>query len=196
MKDTIDTANSLEFEERSEGENRILIVKNWPQTLEAPYCFYAECRHVAEDKSIIHYIAGPATKNNFFNKDPQEAIDLTRELVETKYENHRRLVSQRISLREKILTSKLLGATDENIVTVTYDGYGDSGQIQECNLPESCPEHTEVQEYLWQLMWQLHSGFENNEGGQGTISWDLNEDKIVIDHEDNVVTTSQTVTEL
>lgn len=62
-------------------------------------------------------------------------------------------------------------------ITMEYSGYGDSGDIESCSVDDS-----DVAEFLWEMMWTKHSGFENNEGGNGTVTWDLKLDQITIEH--------------
>ena len=74
-------------------------------------------------------------------------------------------------------------------VTAEYEGYGDSGNVKdvtvqpaEVQLPE--PLATEVGDLAWSLAYHHHPGFENNEGGYGTLTWDLRNDSIILDHAD------------
>lgn len=53
-----------------------------------------------------------------------------------------------------------------------------------------------IEDYAWALIESYHDGFENNEGGQGTIAFDTTNDSIVFDHGDNVVDVHHTVHEL
>lgn len=91
------------------------------------------------------------------------------------------LVVKRKDLRERLLADVLLGEQTPEVEMV-YSGYGDSGQI------ESGPSE-EVNEFLWDMMWSLHHGFENNSGGQGTVTWHLLKDEIHVSHEDIIETT-------
>jgi hypothetical protein len=77
-------------------------------------------------------------------------------------------------------------------VTAEYEGYGDSGNVEdvivqpaEVQLPE--PLATEVGDFAWSLAYHYHPGFENNEGGYGTLTWDLRNDSITLDHADRYV---------
>ena len=60
-------------------------------------------------------------------------------------------------------------------VTAEYEGYGDSGNVEdvtvqpaEVQLPEALA--TEVGDFAWSLAYHHHPGFENNEGGYGTLT--------------------------
>lgn len=83
---------------------------------------------------------------------------------------------KRKDLRERLLADVLLGEQTPEVEMV-YSGYGDSGQIESGPSPE-------VNEFLWDMMWSLHAGFENNSGGQGTVTWHLLKDEIHVSHED------------
>ena len=84
---------------------------------------------------------------------------------------------------------RALGVTE---VIAEYEGYGDSGNVEdvtvrtaEVNLPE--PLVTEVGDFAWSLAYHHHPGFENNEGGYGTLTWDIATDSITLDHADRYV---------
>ncbi|WP_306155581.1 DUF6878 family protein [Roseovarius sp. MMSF_3281] len=78
--------------------------------------------------------------------------------------------------------------------------YGDSGNVEdvtvrtaEVNLPE--PLVTEVGDFAWSLAYHHHPGFENNEGGYGTLTWDIATDSITLDHADRYVECSHSYDE-
>lgn len=77
------------------------------------------------------------------------------------------------TLRAMVLTDEL-----KNPVILQYEGYGDSGGFEDVasNVPD------EVEDFLWDLLSQNEGGWENNDGGRGDITWDVNADKITIDH--------------
>jgi hypothetical protein len=35
---------------------------------------------------------------------------------------------------------------------------------------------------LWDVVYDLHPGFENNDGGDGEVEWDVSADKMQIEH--------------
>ena len=76
-------------------------------------------------------------------------------------------------LRAMTVTGEL-----KNPIVIEYEGYGDSGGIE--SKPDNLPD--EAEDLLWDLLMSNESGFENNDGGRGEISWDLVEDTIVINH--------------
>ncbi len=109
----------------------------------------------------------------------------------------------------KQLAAKLkeLGATH---VSVTYSGYGDSGQIDYVSTtpnvdrsgdfdvtthpwyPNQTVQRTiddALTDFLWSLIDKHYGGYENNDGGQGEIEWNVVEDLITLDHSWNITTT-------
>ena len=88
-----------------------------------------------------------------------------------------------------------LGATH---VSVSYSGYGDSGQIEDVVVHKddelvTIPDDIfhRLSEAAWAIIALDHSGFENNEGGGGEITWDVTAGKIHLSHYDNYVTTEE-----
>lgn len=77
------------------------------------------------------------------------------------------------TLRAMVLTDEL-----KNPVILQYEGCGDSGGFED--VPNKLPE--EVEDFLWDLLTQNESGWEDNDGGRGDIKWDINDDKITINH--------------
>lgn len=77
------------------------------------------------------------------------------------------------TLRALVLTDEL-----KNPVILQYEGYGDSGGLED--IPDNIPN--EVQDFLWELLTTKEGGWENNDGGRGDIKWDVNTDDISIDH--------------
>ena len=110
----------------------------------------------------------------------------------------KRAAEQRVETRAALLTGlRALGVTS---VEVQYEGYGDSGNVEdvtvqpaEVQLPE--PLATEVGDFAWSLAYHHHPGFENNEGGYGTLTWDLRNDSVTLDHADAQVECSHSYDE-
>ncbi len=70
----------------------------------------------------------------------------------------------------------------------SYDGYGDSGNVSELR---TTPEGVDVREFeerlkdfVWDVAYMLHPGFEIDDGGEGTLTWDVTKDRIDLDHAD------------
>ena len=71
-------------------------------------------------------------------------------------------------------------------VEARYDGYGDSGNVGEIDI---APEGVDIddlkprlQDFIWGMAYDLHPGFETNDGAEGTVTWDVTADRIDIDH--------------
>jgi hypothetical protein len=81
-----------------------------------------------------------------------------------------------------------LGITE---LKVQYSGYGDSGDIDYISIEPSdivLPDKFDevVKDVAWKTAYNLHSGFENNEGGQGHVTFDFNDRTVTVYHTDNV----------
>lgn len=92
-----------------------------------------------------------------------------------------------VTLRARLLAE--LRTQNIPSVTMTYSGYGDSGQIEDVTL-----DHDEVSDFLWNMMWLQHHGFENNDGGNGEVTWNIEADTIHIIHNDVIETYDTTET--
>ena len=91
-------------------------------------------------------------------------------------------------------------ATGATAVEATYDGYGDSGNIEDLafvptRIVPLGATGTRLADFLWQMAYDRHPGFENNEGGYGEVRWDLEADTISIDHAERYVEVSHTYSE-
>lgn len=95
---------------------------------------------------------------------------------------HAEFIETRARIRAELL------AKGHTVAMMSYSGYGDSGDIQDATTDEAG-------EFLWDVMWAIHTGFENNSGGNGEVTWDLKTDKITIDHNDVIEDYHNTVTE-
>lgn len=100
-------------------------------------------------------------------------------------------------------------------VEADYDAYGDSGNIESVELLRKEPkvvlpepndaalagnenlyrsvlgaitddQMTWLQDFLWMVVYALHPGFENNDGGYGEIVWDLSRDAISVEHKERI----------
>lgn len=92
--------------------------------------------------------------------------------------------------RAKLLEQlRALGVTE---VAAEYEGYGDSGNVEDITLQPSATVlptdlSSQLDEFAWAFAYQQHPGFENNDGGYGTLTWDLTKDSIDLDHADRYV---------
>ena len=92
--------------------------------------------------------------------------------------------------RSGFACSKTRGRRARRNLEAEYDGYGDSGNVEAITADPAIPEVDAIPglaDFLWSIAYAEHPGFENNEGGGGTVSWDLVADRIDLDHYDNVV---------
>lgn len=85
-------------------------------------------------------------------------------------------------------------------VIAEYEGYGDSGNIEDVTVqPVGIELHddlrTKVEDFAWGLAYHNHPGFENNEGGYGTLTWDIAADSITLDHADRYIDCSHSFDE-
>ncbi len=133
------------------------------------------------------------------------------------------LQAQELRQRDRLPAAKAkivaaLKKTRAAIVTIEYDGEGDSGQIETIiaigytgkpvklrgkvtlDLHGKAREYNTLEEALddfaWLVLRVYHGGFENNEGGFGTISIDVAKASITLDHNDRVIELSNSVAEV
>ena len=100
---------------------------------------------------------------------------------------------------------KELRAIGADELVSSYDGYGDEGnvhdlgvfkdvedeQLGEIKTPLKLPSGMEdkLQDFVWSIAYQQSPGFENNEGGFGTLTWDLKADEIMLEHSNRYLET-------
>ena len=88
---------------------------------------------------------------------------------------------QRFDYLKKLLEPEFIekykNETEDGIIELQYNGYGDSGQIDE---PTDLPQEIEYLGY--EIIDIYFSGWENNEGADGTIVINFNEKTISIHH--------------
>ena len=104
-----------------------------------------------------------------------------------------RMEEQRAEAREKLKAerSDLLKALREKGVEeieACYDGYADSGNVQGVTVTPGSVDlgdlESRLADFVWGIAYNLHPGFEVNDGGEGTLTWDVAEDRIDVDHAD------------
>lgn len=64
----------------------------------------------------------------------------------------------------------------ETVFEMTYEGYGDSGQIEDNHYSNS------IETLGYEVIDLFYSGWENNEGADGTILIDCNNKKVTLNH--------------
>jgi len=82
-----------------------------------------------------------------------------------------------------------------SLVEAHYNGYGDSGGVEDVTDGMDGDLEKAVSEFVWDFAYSRHPGFENNEGGQGVFTWDIEADSIILDHGDNYIETQHTFEE-
>ncbi len=83
------------------------------------------------------------------------------------------------------------------LLEVQYEGYGDSGNVEDVTpTPTEIKLESEVnrrvEDFAWDFAYALNPGFENNEGGYGSLEWNLETDKITISHSNRYVESDTT----
>ena len=104
--------------------------------------------------------------------------------------SQRRAAEQRVETRAALLTElRALGVTS---IEVQYEGYGDSGNVEDVVVAPDTVTLTDelrrgVEDFGWDFAYALSPGFENNEGGYGELTWSLEADKIVVSHSNRYI---------
>ena len=98
-------------------------------------------------------------------------------------EAQKRAAEERVITRTALLTElRALGVTK---IEVQYEGYGDSGNVEE-------DLRRRVEDFGWDFAYALSPGFENNEGGYGELTWALETDKIDVSHSNRYIEANTT----
>lgn len=108
-------------------------------------------------------------------------------------EAQKRAAEERVETRVALLSElRALGVTS---IEVQYEGYGDSGNVEDVvvtpdtiTLPEEL--RSRVEDFGWDFAYALSPGFENNEGGYGELTWALEVDKIDVSHSNRYIATN------
>ena len=116
------------------------------------------------------------------------------------YQGRRELEQRRVAaVFRKESLPQLQALTVEKVVG-GYSGYGDSGDLHDlqCVGPDGKP--VEIDEVLRRkcvdfLYEFLPDGYENNEGGQGTVTLNLETMRIELEHEENYTETKSSYEE-
>ncbi|GGE52586.1 hypothetical protein GCM10011360_44340 [Primorskyibacter flagellatus] len=110
-------------------------------------------------------------------------------------EAQQRATEQRVETRAALLSElRALGVTN---IEVQYEGYGDSGNVEDVVVAPDTITLTEdlrrrVEDFGWDFAYALSPGFENNEGGYGELTWVLETDKIDVSHSNRYIETNTT----
>ena len=110
-------------------------------------------------------------------------------------DSQRRAAEQRVETRAALLTElRAIGLTN---IEVQYEGYGDSGNVEDVVVAPDTVTLTDdlrrrVEDFGWDFAYGLSPGFENNEGGYGELTWSLEADKIDVSHSNRYIETDTT----
>ena len=102
-------------------------------------------------------------------------------------ESQRRAAEQRVETRATLLSElRTLGVTN---IEVQYEGYGDSGNVEDVVVNPDTITLTEdlrrrIEDFGWDFAYALSPGFENNEGGYGELTWAIQADQFDVSHSD------------
>ena len=120
-----------------------------------------------------------------------QATDFYAQMLEAR----KRAAEQRVETRAALLVElRALGVTS---IEMQYEGYGDSGNVEEVLVSPDTITLTEemrrrVEDFGWDFAYALSPGFENNEGGYGELTWALATDKIDVSHSNRYIETNTT----
>jgi len=102
--------------------------------------------------------------------------------AERRRKTENRLCSERADLLLFLRNGDVTG------IEARYDGYGDSGNVSEISATPGGIDLSEIDErlrdFVWEMATMLHPGFEIDDGGEGTLTWDVTKDRIDLDHAD------------
>ena len=120
-----------------------------------------------------------------------QATDFYAQMLEAQ----RRAAEQRVETRAALLTE--LSALGVTSIEVQYEGYGDSGNVEDVVVAPDTVTLTDelrrrVEDFGWDFAYALSPGFENNEGGFGELTWALEADKIDVRHSNRYIETDTT----
>ena len=110
-------------------------------------------------------------------------------------DSQRRAAEQRVETRASLLCQ--LRALGVRSIEVQYEGYGDSGNVEDVVVTPDTIILTEdlrrrAEDFGWDFAYALCPGFENNEGGYGELTWSLETDKIDVSHSNRYIETNTT----
>jgi len=133
-----------------------------------------------------------------------------------KYEADAKRQRKRVAAAKRLILAALKRACIA-AVEVAYDGEGDSGQIGEITAVDPAGKPATLlhsvflnldgkrrkyslaealDAYTWEVLAIHHAGFEDNEGGFGTLSIDVASGTISLDHNARIVEVSNTLEEV
>ena len=136
-------------------------------------------------------------------------------LVELEIEEKRRRAKLGLA---KIALLGALKSSRIDAVSIAYDGEGDSGQLTDISASTARGKATKLRgsvvldldgrpyryhslaealdAFTWAVLQAYHRGFENNEGGYGTLTIDVARGTVMLDHNDRIIEVSNKLTEV
>ena len=88
--------------------------------------------------------------------------------------------------RERAELGDLLRVKGVERVEAGYDGYGDSGNVNHVAVSPDDADlkelGTRLADFIWATAYNLNPGFEIDDGGEGTMTWDVVKDRIDVKH--------------
>jgi len=115
------------------------------------------------------------------------------------YANHiaaqKRDAEERVKTRANLLVE--LRALGVILIEIQYEGYGDAGNVEDATPAPSTIKlaydlNLRVETFGWDFAYALNPGFENNEGGYGSLEWNIETDKINVCHSNRYVESDTT----
>jgi len=92
--------------------------------------------------------------------------------------------------KEKERLTALLKKEGVKLVTMSYSGSGDSGDVDDLDYKPHAPKDSQLQQdvekYLDNVINSFESGWENNDGGRGEITWKVG-GKLKMEHVNYVI---------
>ena len=107
----------------------------------------------------------------------------------------KRDAEERVQTRANLLVE--LRALGVSLIEIQYEGYGDSGNVKDVTPTPTTIKlaydlNLRVETFGWDFAYALNPGFENNEGGYGSLEWNLEADKINVCHSNRYVESDTT----
>ena len=102
-----------------------------------------------------------------------------------------RIEAQRAEARAQLKTERAsllpkLRALGIEEIEGRYDGYADSGNVGDITISPEGAQIADLEprlkDFVWDIAYNLNPGFEINEGGEGTVTWNVVDDRIDVDH--------------
>ena len=133
---------------------------------------------------------------------PASTIDWAEIKQQVKIKEEERKAENKVARANFLTELRAMGADE---LVSSYDGYGDQGNVEdlgvfkevkdeqlgEIKTPLKLPSDMEdkLQDFVWSIAYQQSPGFEINEGGFGTLTWDLGTDTITLEHSNRYIET-------